>query len=312
MQRDSMMRRLSILSVAAITMLAALAGCASDATPSQSSVPLSVRQDLDHIFSPDITVESAREQLIAQCLHLAGFDIPKVAASIDFPESSFNVAGLTGLFRSLEQASSVGYKTTIRDDASNVFDSFAGTLSPSDLARYNDARFGGKDAPQVSATMENGSKVTVPTEGCHALSEATLFGSAQTSLQIGVLTNEVLKLADNDIVTSSMNKARDVYVSCMAKHGFTLTGLFADNLAQTMFGKYRSMGMPPSSEEQRLATTDEACQHDAEFDQKVKDAVYSSCATWVNAHQEMIAQLARATSSAEAKATSILDEPLFG
>ena len=275
---------------------------------SEDAAPHALQANLNEILQPDPIIDSARNRLISVCLNAAGFDVPEPAPAQGFPGSRFNVVGLLGLMGTPDEAAAMGYRGTVKDEMQPAFDEFAKQFPPESQELYGAARFGASTAPQITAKMQNGAVASVSGEGCHAEAEGELFGSPKTSLDVTVMTNDVLMLANNETVADALADAQVDYRRCMAGRGVEVPAgdTNAEKIAVTRNGVYRDPGVSPNSAERELARVDATCQIAADIDVRSQDAFFTSSADWIRTNSESIESLAAATRAAEVRAREIV------
>lgn len=234
-------------------------------------VPDSVTSATVELASVDLEIMQAQEILKRQCMRTKGFDVPIDYTVVTVPQSYVDVGGV---FRSKEEAKTVGYNTQTADlTGRNIaLDAYVNTLSDSERNRYE----------QEMGDLDTG--------GCAAQAYIALFESAENTRAVLDTFDDVIREQSSSAIEDPDVQAaiKDEYMPCMKKAGYDVRGLRGGELAGKKFGRYRKWNEPPNDEEKAMAVRDYQCQADANLMQRINNALERNAGTWMVANEAML------------------------
>ena len=125
-------KNLTISCTVVLTIILSVSACGGH--PNAADVPDTVTSAIVDLSSVDMEIMQAQEILKRQCMRTKGFDVPIDYTVITVPQSYVDVGGV---FRSREEAETVGYSTQTADlqGRSVALDSYVDALSDSERNR---------------------------------------------------------------------------------------------------------------------------------------------------------------------------------
>lgn len=270
--------------------VACLVGLSSCGSPNAADVPDTVTVATVELSDVPMEVMQAEEVLMAQCARTKGFEVP-VSYTVPAVPQSYSDVG--GVFRSREEAQSVGYASqtvTNMEDTNAEQNEYVDSLSAADRERY--------DREIVS---EEGNS-------CMVQAATMLYGSYRESTAIFNTFNEVQRersasaLDDKDVQSAIM----DEYVPCMKRAGYEVRGLRGGELAGKTFGRYRAWNEAPNADERAMATQDWTCQVEAKLMERINDSLERSAGTWMLANEATILERHEKLQQAKGIANQVL------
>lgn len=281
------------LLVGGIMVLTSLCLSACGGRPNAADVPDVVTSATVELASVDMEILQAQEILIGQCARSKGFDVPIDYTVTPVTQSYIDVGGV---FRSKEEAESVGYSTQTADlaEQSSERNAYENSLSESEREKY-EKEVNGIEPPN-----------------CTADASAVLFGSTEDSGAVFNTFNDIVReqsssaLDDRDVQSAIM----DEYVPCMKKAGYNVHGLSGGELAGKKFGRYRKWNEPPNAEEKAMAMQDYQCQADANLMQRIDNALERNAGTWMVANEAMLLERHEKLQQARERANQVISGKL--
>lgn len=229
---------------------------------------------------PPVELDYAMNLAIAACLREEGFTVETPGFN-DAPGDVY--LGLVGVFRSEDEARTLGYRTTVRPSAS--FDDFESMLSKAEQARFAVALHGPEDAPRVElVSASTGMAIDASSQGCQAVASDAVFGSVHNRLEGVLLRNDALAATEGKSTDLSPGDGSN-YTTCMSQAGYTVDGFNAFDVAQETFGQYRAVGDPPNSDEIAMALADYRCQQELGLISRLRDNYARRAGDWVMANE---------------------------
>ncbi len=199
------------------------------------------------------------------------FDVPIDYTVVTVPQSYVDVGGV---FRSKEEAKTVGYNTQTADlTGRNIaLDAYVNTLSNSERNRYE----------QEMGDLDTG--------GCAAQAYIALFESAENTRAVLDTFDDVIREQSSSAIEAPdvQEAIKDEYMPCMKKAGYDVRGLRGGELAGKKFGRHRKWNEPPNDEEKAMAVRDYQCQADANLMQRINNALERNVGIWMVANEAML------------------------
>ena len=284
-------KNLTISCTVALTIIRGVSGCGGH--PNAADVPDTVTSAIVDLSSVDMEIMQAQEILKRQCMRTKGFDVPIDYTVITVPQSYVDVGGV---FRSSEEAETVGYSTQTADlqGRSVALDSYVDALSDSERNRYE----------QEEGDLDTG--------GCAAQAYTVLLESPENTRAVFDTFDDVIReqsfsaIEDADVQSAVM----DEYVPCMKKAGYNVRGLRGGELAGKKFGRYRKWNEPPNDEEKAMAVQDYQCQADANLMQRIDNALERNAGTWMVANEAMLLERHEKLQQARERANQVISGKL--
>ncbi|WP_129858679.1 hypothetical protein [Bifidobacterium pseudolongum] len=282
------------LLVGGIVTLTSLCLGACGGNPNAADVPDIVTSATVELASVDMEILQAQEILISQCARSKGFDVP--ADYYTVPPVAQSYIDVGGVFRSKEEAESVGYSMQTADlaEQSSERNAYENSLSESEREKY-EKEVNGIEPPN-----------------CTADASTVLFDSAEDSGAVFNTFNDIVReqsssaLDDRDVQSAIM----DEYVPCMKKAGYDVRGLRGGELAAKKFGRYRKWNEPPNAEEKAMAVQDYQCQADANLMQRINNALERNAGTWMVANEAMLLERHEKLQQARERANQVISGKL--
>lgn len=233
-------------------------------------VPDAVTSATVELASVDLEIMQAQSILQGQCAQSKGFDVPIDYSIVPVTQS---YADIGGVFRSKEEAETVGYSAQTADlgGHSAALNAYEEALDTAEQERYE-------------------REVSSGDASCSTQAYAILFGSMkETEAIFNTFSDLVREQSSSALEDSDVQAAiKDEYMPCMKKAGYNVRGLRGGELAGKKFGRYRKWNEPPNDEEKAMAVQDYQCQADANLMQRINNALERSAGTWMVANEAML------------------------
>lgn len=283
----------------ALTVTFTLASCVSQQS---DEPPKSLRNVVKIAATPRDELTVASDALTAQCMNRHGFRVPTPGRSVYGVRVS--ITGYVGLFDSVQHAREYGYGSTILSDKQAPIDLYRASLSKQERKRFDAVEYGDR-SKVVKVRLSNGAVASKTTGGCAGSALAAIYGSVRDELEVEVLQNEVLTIAAESSVRSTIEAHLPEYRKCMAGAGIGVSGLDAAATVEGRYGAYRRLGDPPSAAEARIAVADATCQSTAGLEKSGLDALYRSGGQWFKKHRVSITRVSGIVREATARADAV-------
>ena len=281
------------LPISCIAVLTLMSVGACGGHPNAADVPDTVTSAIVDLSSVDMEIMQAQDILKRQCMRTKGFDVPIDYTVITVPQSYVDVGGV---FRSKEEAETVGYNTQTADlQGRNIaLDAYVDTLSDSERNRYE---------------QEMGD---LDTDGCAAQAYIALFESPENTRAVFDTFDDVLREQSSSAIEDSDVQAaiKDEYMPCMEKAGYNVRGLRGGELASKKFGRYRKWNEPPNDEEKAMAVQDYECQASANLIQRINEALERNAGTWLVSNEAMLLERHEKLQQARERANQVISGQL--
>lgn len=260
-----------VLSTCVVMVVAVSVGGCGAGHPNAADVPDAVTSATADLTAVDMEIMQAQEILAGQCARSKGFAVPIDYTVLAVSQSYIDIGGV---FRSREEAETVGYSTQTADlqGHGTALRAYEDSLSDAEKTRY-EQEVSGFDSPN-----------------CYTQANAVLFGSPEEADEVLNTFDDVLREQSASAIEDSDVQAaiKDEYMPCMKKAGYDVRGLHGGALAGKKFGRYRKWNEPPNDEEKAMAVQDYQCQADANLMQRINNALERSAGTWMVANEAML------------------------
>lgn len=274
--------------LAVVVMLGACGG-----HPNAADVPDMVTSATADLTAVDMEIMQAQEILAGQCARSKGFAVPIDYTVLAVSQSYIDIGGV---FRSREEAETVGYSTQTADLQGHgaALRAYEDSLSDAEKTRY-EQEVSGFDSPN-----------------CYTQANVVLFGSSEEADEVLNTFNDVLREQSSSAIEDSDVQAaiKDEYMPCMEEAGYNVRGLRGGELAGKKFGRYRKWNEPPNDEEKAMAVQDYQCQADANLMQRIDNALERNAGTWMVANEAMLLERHEKLQQARERANQVISGKL--